>query len=76
MAVFHQDRFDGSEEQDAFIHPTDRCFYCAEPLNGHSWIYWNGSDEKNQQIWLHPACAKRLADHLNKDFTKSLYANR
>jgi hypothetical protein len=41
-------------------------------LSGHLWIYWNGNDEKGQQIWLHPWCAKRLADNLNKDFANHI----
>lgn len=50
-----------------FLRPTSRCFYCGQSLAGSLWIYWNGSDEKGQQIWLHAACARRLADHLIKD---------
>jgi hypothetical protein len=55
-----------------FLRTTDRCFFCGEPLSGHLWIYWNGNDEKGQQIWLHPWCAKRLADNLNKDFANHI----
>jgi len=47
--------------------PAEQCFYCAEPLGGDVWIFWNGTDG---QIWLHPACAKRLADNLNKDWER------
>jgi hypothetical protein len=56
------------ESEPTFIRPTERCFYCGEMLVGHRWIYWNGNDEKNQQIWMHLGCAKRLADHLTNDF--------
>lgn len=58
-----------------FCRPTDHCFYCTEPLNTDEWIYWVGY---GQQIWMHPACAKRLADHLNKDWAdfKRLYPEK
>lgn len=52
------------------FRPTDACFYCAEPLHGDEWIFWGGNDESNTQIWMHPGCAKRLADNLNKDWEK------
>ncbi len=54
-----------SEASEHFHHPTDDCFYCAEPLTGDTWIFWNGTEA---QIWMHPACAGRLADALNKDW--------
>ena len=47
--------------------PAEQCFYCADPLGGDVWIFWNGTD---CQIWMHPACAKRLADNLNKDWER------
>jgi hypothetical protein len=57
-----------SDAAEVFMHPTDECFYCGETLLGDWFIYWQGADEKGQQIWLHMDCAKRLVDALNKDF--------
>ena len=48
-----------------FHRPTDHCFYCNQPLDGDEWIFWISY---GQQIWMHPGCAKRLSDHLNKDW--------
>lgn len=69
MALFTSEKL-GTEIGEAFHHPTDRCFYCGDPLTGDVWSYWSGIDERGIQIWMHPACAKRLADHLNKDWEK------
>lgn len=55
---------------ECFLRPTDLCFYCGNPLIGDIWVYWNGNDEKQQQIWLHRYCAKSLADHLFLDFSR------
>lgn len=56
---------------EAFLHPTDRCFYCGNPLGASQWVYWNGNDEKGQQIWLHVGCALALSDNLVSDFRKA-----
>lgn len=55
----------GTLSGEHFHHPTDHCFYCADPLSGDQWIFWNGT---GCQIWMHPDCAKRLSDQLNKDW--------
>lgn len=57
---------------ECFLRPTEHCFYCGNALIGDRWVYWNGLDEKEQQIWLHCACAKRLSDHLASDWHKSI----
>ncbi len=66
MGLFTSEKL-GTEIGEAFHHPTDHCFYCGDPLAGDVWIFWNGNES---QIWMHPACAKRLADGLNKDWEK------
>jgi hypothetical protein len=64
MGLFNSKEF--SDEVKGFFHrPTDHCFYCFEPLGDDVWIFWDGC---GAQIWMHPACAKRLADALNKDW--------
>lgn len=60
---------------EVFHSPTDKCFYCGEPLMGSVWIYWQGASEKEQQIWMHPACARVLGDHLLSDFYKHFHDN-
>lgn len=69
MALFNKKQFE-EEFAEAWIHPTDTCFYCGEVLTGETWIYWHGIADKEQQIWLHPACAKRLSDHLDLDWNR------
>ncbi len=64
MGIFTANQL-GTEAGEHFHHPTDKCFYCAEPLDCDRWIYWSGTET---QIWMHPACAKRLADALNRDW--------
>lgn len=60
-----------SETDPIFLRATANCFLCGERLTGSPLIYWNGNDEKAQQIWLHVNCTKRLADGLNYDFHKA-----
>lgn len=69
MAVIKASEFEAMSYMWPYA-PSDRCFFCGEHLTGDRWIVWQGNDEKGQQIWLHNACAKRLADHLNIDFAK------
>jgi hypothetical protein len=57
------------------LAPTHECFYCGNVLKGEAFIYWMGIDERGQQIWMHPDCAKRLSDHLNKDYHNHVTAN-
>lgn len=57
-----------SDDGLVFLKPTDRCFYCSQQLGGTHLVYWQGTDERAVQIWLHPECAKRMADHLVKDW--------
>lgn len=57
-----------TETGEAFLRPGDHCFHCGEPLAGDVWAYWQGADEAGTQVWLHPTCAKRLADALNRDW--------
>ncbi len=59
---------DNLEKYEHFHHPTDKCFYCSGPLDGDVWVFWNGNDERGIQIWMHPGCAKLLADNLNRDW--------
>jgi hypothetical protein len=66
MGIFDSKEF-ATEGGEHFHHPSDLCFYCSEPLTGDNWIFWNGS---TGQIWMHPECAKRLADNLNKDWER------
>lgn len=49
------------------LHPLDRCFFCGDHLPSEEVVYWHGSDEEGQEIWLHPECAVRLGAHLAKD---------
>lgn len=49
------------------LHPLDRCFLCGDHLPSVEVVYWHGSDEKGQEIWLHPDCAVKLGSHLIKD---------
>ncbi len=53
----------------AFINPTDRCFYCGKSLTCERLIYWNDSDEKGTQIWMHAACTARLVRGLARDLS-------
>lgn len=66
MGLFSAEHFK-SRYADHFCNPTDKCWYCCEPLNGDDWIFWDGG---YSQIWMHPECAKRLADNLNKDWDR------
>ena len=69
MAIANQTELEKTEP--CFLRATDQCFYCGSQLSGNEWIFWNGNDEKGQQIWMHPDCAKRLSDHLNKDYANT-----
>lgn len=66
MGIFDSKEFKTTAGEQ-FHHPTDLCFYCSATLTGDQWIFWNGPET---QIWMHPECAKRLADNLNKDWDK------
>lgn len=57
-------------EHEHFHRPTDLCFLCGGGLEGDVWVYWQGNDERGVQIWMHPACAKVLGDHLHLDWMK------
>ena len=58
------------EVDPVFMRPTERCFYCGSHLGGEYWVMWQGADETGVQIWLHPPCAKFLADTLGNDFRR------
>lgn len=62
-----------SDVDPCFMRATSRCFHCGEPLTSGVWIMWNGNDEKGQQIWMHPECARDLATHLHGDYMKALF---
>lgn len=74
MGLFNAKDF-ATEADGGFAQPTDTCFYCGEPLDGEDWIYWHGIADKDQQIWMHPKCAKRLSDHLSKDWNRFVTNN-
>lgn len=69
MSVFYSAQLK-EENNEVFYKPTDRCFYCGETLGGDHWIVWQGLDDHAAQIWMHPSCASRFADHLKSDFAK------
>lgn len=69
MGIANKKKFQDVEP--CFLRATDHCFYCGSVLSGEQWVYWNGNDERNVQIWLHPDCASRLAFHLNKDYANT-----
>jgi hypothetical protein len=66
MAVFSAKQFN-EPHMESFYHPSDRCFYCHDPLGGDVWIMWNGEDG---QVWFHPGCAKKFSDCLESDWEK------
>lgn len=66
MGLFKSSEF-ATENCEVFHKPTDDCFLCGDKLTGGVWIYWQGF---GAQVWLHPACAKRLGDHLCSDWEK------
>ncbi len=49
------------------LHPTSYCFFCGLKLGGPPLVYWNGNDERNQEIWMHVDCAQSLSEYLLKD---------
>lgn len=53
----------------------DRCFTCNEPLR-FPLVYWAGCNgetgrENGLQIWMHPACARKLGENLIRDALKA-----
>lgn len=40
------------------------CFFCSRDLGPYPIVHWNGAA---LDIFLHPACAGKLAGHLAKD---------
>jgi hypothetical protein len=57
-----------------FVHEMHvYCFVCGDKLTVPL-IMWNGFDghslEDGKQIWMHPNCAHRLSEHLEKDWKK------
>lgn len=57
----------GGECEGEILRPTEKCFYCCERLSGDYFIFWDGGDEKDQQIWLHPGCVQDLCKNLAGD---------
>jgi hypothetical protein len=69
MGVFISSKAGDMDER--FHHPTHRCFYCGDVLAGERFVFWQGNDERDVQIWMHVSCAGKFSGELVKDWVKA-----